>query len=187
LKFENALPKILREEGGYVNDPDDSGGATNRGITQETYNIYRDGKGLDRRPVRYSTIQETAEIYENFWKRCGADHLPAGLNLSVFDFSVNAGPRRGVITLQRLVGTKPDGIVGPNTLKAVRRKDVRELISAYAMARREFYESLASRRQKDKKFLKGWLLRTGRVERASLKAAEDETKTADPTSTTPGS
>lgn len=185
MNFENALTKVLKEEGGYVNDPADSGGATNRGITQATYDLFRDGKDLDRRAVRYATKLETAEIYEGFWIRCGADRLPAGLNLSVFDFSVNAGPRRGVGTLQEIVGTKVDGIVGPKTLAAVRKLDVLKLISDYAEKRRVFYNSLASRRPKDKKFLKGWLLRTNRVERESLKAANEANPPA-PTSSSAG-
>jgi lysozyme family protein len=186
MNFENALPKILKEEGGYVNDPSDSGGATNRGITQATYDLYRDSKDLERRHVRFARMTETAEIYEQFWNRCGADKLPAGLNLSVFDFSVNAGPRRGVATLQHIVGTTPDGIIGSKTLAAVRRRDTRKLISEYAEARRDFYNSLASRRTKDKKFLRGWLLRTNRVEQASLKAADNEASTSDPAGTTTG-
>lgn len=180
--FTNAFKHVLKEEGGYVNDPADSGGATNRGVTQQTYDRHRDSKNLDRRHVRYLTIAETENIYETYWKDCKADQLPAGINLMHFDFAVNAGVRRAAITLQRCVGVDDDGIIGPKTLAAVQERNSENLIKAYAESRRGFYRNLAERRPKDRRFLNGWLLRTNRMEEKSLNAYRGATSGSRPSS-----
>jgi lysozyme family protein len=170
--FSEALRKVLKEEGGYVDDPLDSGGATNRGVTQNTYNLYRKRKGLEQRPVRQATMIETEEIYHGIWKSCKADKLPTGVNVMHFDFAVNAGNVRAAKTLQAVLDVEQDGKIGPVTLAAVALLPPKEFITDYAEARRVFYNSLASRRPKDKKFLRGWLLRTNRCESTALKALE---------------
>lgn len=168
--FAEILKLVLKEEGGYVNDPADSGGATNRGVTQDNYNRYRDRTNQDRRHVRYLTLEETETIYDTYWKDCKADQLPAGINIMHFDFAVNAGSRQAALTLQRCVGVLDDGVIGPKTLAAAIEKNGESLIKAYAESRRSFYRNLAERRPKDRKFLNGWLLRTNRVEKKSLDA-----------------
>jgi lysozyme family protein len=173
--FSTVYPLILREEGGYVNDPADSGGATNRGVTQENYDRFRDSMNHARRPVRYLTLAETETIYEKYWKDCNADQMPTGINIMHFDFAVNAGIRRAAITLQRCLGVQDDGVIGPKTLAAVAEKNGESLIKAYAESRRGFYRSLAERRPKDRKFLNGWLLRTNRVEKKSIDAYRGST------------
>ncbi len=174
------LPHILQEEGGYVNDPSDSGGATNRGITQSTYDLHRDAKKFDRRHVLYLTLEETSEIYEKIWVDCRADRLPVGLNLTHFDFAVNAGNKRAAVTLQKCLGVKEDGIIGPATLKAAEEKNGEDLIKAYSDERRGFYRRLAERRTKDKRFLRGWLLRTERMEKRAIDAYRKSIKNSGP-------
>ncbi len=62
--FAAALPFILRWEGGYVNDPDDPGGATNKGVTQRIYDDWRKRQGLPPRDVRQLEEAELQAIYE---------------------------------------------------------------------------------------------------------------------------
>ncbi|MFV0470220.1 MAG: glycosyl hydrolase 108 family protein, partial [Dysgonomonas sp.] len=48
-KIELLVPFILKWEGGFVNDPDDSGGATNMGVTIATWKQVgydKDGDGF---------------------------------------------------------------------------------------------------------------------------------------------
>lgn len=168
--FTDAFNHVLREEGGYVNDPADSGGATNRGVTQATYDLYRDEKKQPRRHVRHLTIAETEAIYNSFWQNCKADELPQGINIIHFDFAINAGIRRAAITLQRCVEVEDDGVIGPKTLAAVWEKNGEQLIRAYAESRRKFYKNLARQRPKDRRFLNGWLGRTDRVEEIAIKS-----------------
>lgn len=164
---------IRKEEGGFVNDPSDSGGATNRGVTQNTYDTYRKAKGVPTRSVRLLTLDETRDIYRQFYDAASANALPVGLALMHFDFAINAGTRRANRTLQQVLNVTDDGIIGPKTLAAVQSEDTEKLIIEYAEARRAFYRGLAERRPKDLKFLRGWLLRTNRAERTALKQYRD--------------
>jgi lysozyme family protein len=72
--------------------------------------------------------------------QCGA--LPAGLDLEVFDFGVNAGPGEAVKALQRIVGVTADGSIGPITLSALGQFNPRDLISRYSDARLAYYKAL---------------------------------------------
>jgi lysozyme family protein len=170
MMFTDAYVFVAKEEGGYVNDPADSGGATNGGVTQATYDSFRKRIRLDARPVRYITRVEKEQIFAGIWKDCKADLLPAGLNLMHFDFAVNAGNNRAAKTLQATLAVEEDGKIGPQTLAAIGGKDVEVLIIEYAAKREQFYRSLAERRPKDQKFLRGWLLRTKRCTERALGA-----------------
>jgi lysozyme family protein len=178
--FTEALPFILKEEGGFVNDPSDSGGATNKGVTQVTYDTHRKLAGYDPRHVKYITNEEVSKIYESYWNDSRSSELPIGLNLMHFDFAVNAGIRRAALTLQKILGVEQDGVIGIKTLTAAEEKNDESLISAYAAERREFYNGLATRRPKDKRFLKGWLLRVGRCERRAIKIYREANPSSGP-------
>ena len=66
--FKKALSFVLKWEGGYVNNPNDRGGATNKGITQNTYNSYLQSKGRPTKDVRYITDAEVEDIYySRYW------------------------------------------------------------------------------------------------------------------------
>lgn len=92
--FQRALAFVLRWEGGYVDHPQDPGGATNMGITQATYDRWRRSQGLPTRPVRDISREEAAAIYRVwYWAPLAARYAkqdPA-LALALFDLSVNSG------------------------------------------------------------------------------------------------
>lgn len=118
--FNEALSLVLKHEGGYVNHPADPGGATNRGVTQHTYDTWRRRMGLAVRTVRKITDAEVAAIYRrDYWNAVRGDELPAGLDYAVFDFAVNSGPRRARQFLQRVLGVEDDGVFGPVTMAAI--------------------------------------------------------------------
>lgn len=170
MTFDDSLPVILRLEGGYVHDPQDSGGATNKGVTQSVYNDYRKQHSQDERSVLYITNDEVREIYyKNYWLAAQCDKLPPGLGLCVFDFAVNSGVAQASRSLQRVVGTTVDGKIGPLTLKAVSEHEPADLIYGYSQERRRFYEDLVDKRPKDAKFIKGWLLRVSDTQRRAIK------------------
>jgi len=107
-------------EGGYVNRPTDNGGPTNFGVTQRSYNAYRQREGKPLRDVRQIEQAEVRAIYQvDHWDECKCDLLPKGLDFAVFDFSLNSGPGRSIKYLQKTVGAKADGNIGPLTIKAV--------------------------------------------------------------------
>lgn len=118
--YGRCLDEVLRHEGGKVDDPRDPGGRTAYGVTQNTYNAWRKKQGLATRDVFKITRSEIEAIYRNeYWNKVKGDDLPAGVDLAVFDFAVNSGVSRSAKYTQALVGVTQDGIIGPNTLKAV--------------------------------------------------------------------
>jgi lysozyme family protein len=96
------------------------------------------------------------EIYKDmYWEVVRADDLPAGVDLCVFDFGVNAGPVRSAKMLQSCVDATEDGVIGPKTLARVSEQDTEELIKLFSVKREEYYKSL----RHFETFGRGWLRR----------------------------
>lgn len=154
--YSTVIPLVLAHEGGYVNHPKDPGGATNKGVTQGTYDSHRRRKGLPKRSVRQITEAEVQEIYRTqYWDKVAGDELPAGVDYAVFDFAVNSGPSRAVKVLQRIVGAAVDGIIGDETISktcAAAAADEEALIVEYCNRRLAFMKSLRTWST----FGKGW-------------------------------
>ncbi len=163
MSFEASLQFVLQQEGGFVDNPDDPGGATNHGITQATYDRYRSAKGLPTQSVSAVSEAETREIYETlYWDacRCGdIDRLAPGLALDVFDTAVNSGVGEASKILQRLLQVTPDGHIGPQTLGALPGRDLRALTEEYLWARLALLTAIARRRPKSRQFLLAWVSR----------------------------
>ena len=93
--FNKALKFVLKWEGGYVNDPDDLGGATNKGITQNTYNGWLKSKGLQPKNVKNITNDEVAQIYyQNYWLKAKCNTMSKIFAVICFDTAVNMGVGR---------------------------------------------------------------------------------------------
>ncbi len=155
---------ILRREGGFVNDPDDPGGATNFGVTIHTMRrlgLDLDGDGdVDVADVRRLTEAQAQAIFiEQYFERPKINLLPEPLHPSVFDMYVNAGAQ-AVRILQRLLAefgfpTGVDGVIGPNTAAAAAsalQSAPDHLVSAYGIARRNYYYNLAAHRPSLRKY-----------------------------------
>lgn len=119
--YQNCLNLVLIHEGGFVNDPRDNGGATNKGVTQAVYDAWRVSHGLEARSVKFINDAELGGIYGlNYWARIRGDDLPAGVDYAVFDFAVNSGVNRASRYLQMVIGVAADGKIGPATIAAIR-------------------------------------------------------------------
>jgi len=170
--------EIVAREGGFVNDPDDPGGATKHGVTLNTLrrlglDITRDTR-IDMADVRALTQAQAVDIYvEYYFNRTGVAALPAPLQASVFDMYVNAGGN-AVKVLQRLLTTMgfpcdPDGQIGPQTIRAAQtayEAAPSHLVDAYGIARRNYYYALADARPASRKYARrrdggkgGWITR----------------------------
>mgnify|MGYP001042652692 CR=1 FL=1 len=166
--FDTCLPLILAYEGGYVNHPADPGGATNKGVTQATYNAWRKAQGLAARSVKASTAAEVSTIYRNsYWNAVKADELPAGVDLATFDPAVNSGPSRGAKWLQGAVGATVDGAIGPKTLLAVAKADAVATVKKICALRTSFLHALRTWSI----FGKGWAARVASVEVNGIRMA----------------
>lgn len=158
--IQNALPFILQWEGGFVDDPDDPGGRTNKGITQKTYNGWREKHDLPPADVKDISDREVDEIYAEFyWVPPHCPELVRSLDLIQFDTAANMGVRRAIKVLQEALHCEPDGDFGPITAEAAERCDPFTTMLTYCDIREGFYRRLAERKPKLKKFLKGWLNR----------------------------
>ncbi len=158
--FQASLPFILRWEGGYVNHPDDPGGATNKGVTQRVYDDWRIRKGLLARDVRQIASEEVHTIYEaNYWLPPRCDLLRQHLDLVQFDTAVNMGVSRAVRMLQASLNCLVDGDFGPGTRRAAESCDLGTAIRTYCDRRETYYRQLATKRPKLAVFLKGWMNR----------------------------
>jgi len=171
--FDICLTELLKHEGGYVNHPSDPGGRTNLGVTQKVYEEWV-GHPVSEKIMRGLTPDHVRTLYRvKYWDRVKGDELPAGLDLCVFDFGVNAGPSRAKRYLQMLVGAKPDGIVGPNTMQALKDKvsavGTKELIRGYSDLRHQYYRKL----RHFKTFGRGWTRRVNEVEQVALRMAKE--------------
>lgn len=137
VKFQRAIPTVLKFEGGYVNHPADPGGETNFGITKRGY------PDLD---IKNLTKEQAREIYrKDYWQKNKCSRFPWPFCLVYFDACVNHGPKWANRFLKD---------VGPDT-------------EAYIARREQFYHAIVANRPASQVFLKGWLRRMKHLREAS--------------------
>lgn len=157
--FPKSLKHVLKHEGGFVNHPRDPGGATNKGITIATYRRYVNRKGTVN-DLKHILDAEVAKVYrKHYWDKVRGDDLPSGVDYAVFDFAVNSGPGRAAKFLQRAIGAKADGKIGPATLKATNSLDAKKTVFKLCNARLVWLRRLRT----FKTFGKGWTRRVNDV------------------------
>lgn len=160
--FKRAMPKFLAHEGGYVNHPNDPGGATNMGVTIANYRRYvkRNGTVSDLKNI---TKEEVATVFKrHYWDKVKGDDLPSGVDYCVADFAINSGPSRAAKYLQKAVGVAQDGVIGPKTLAAVNKADPRKVINTICDERLAFMKRIKGG-SLWKTFGKGWQRRVDEV------------------------
>lgn len=170
--FDRCFAEILKHEGGYVNHPKDPGGRTNLGVTQRVYEEWI-GHPVSEQIMRSLTPQHVRALYKaNYWDAVKGDDLPAGVDLCVFDFAVNAGVNRASRYLQLMTGAIVDGKIGPNTLRQlqqyVRAHSLPHAVDRYQDLRDAYYRKLKT----FPTFGRGWLRRVADVRRAALGMAK---------------
>ena len=165
-RFAAATKFVLGWEGGFVDDPADRGGRTNKGVTFKAYDSWRDKKKLPRQDVKLITDQEVRQLYfEDYWLASKCDRMRDPSDLLQFDTAVNMGPGRAVRFLQHAVGVKVDGGFGDDTKAACASCDMGELLTRYCDKREQFYRELARTDPSQERFLRGWLNRLNALRR----------------------
>jgi lysozyme family protein len=158
MAFEQALAFTLGWEGGWSDNIEDRGGATNLGVTHETLAYWRQRHPEWDLPadVRNLKRAQAAKIYRaGYWDAIKGDDLPAGVALLAFDAAVNHGPDRARRWLQGAAGAVADGIIGPKTLAAVHEASPLTLIREFATLRALGYVATGQMTT----FGKGWMRR----------------------------
>ena len=180
--IDKLIPFILKWEGGFVNDPTDRGGPTNKGVTIATYKAYCKKKGLPRPSVadlKHISDAHWRDIIKTmFWDKWKADEIHSQKVANILVDWVWGSGIHGIKKPQALLGVKVDGIVGDKTLSAVNFADPEELFGAIYQERVKFlnaivansvaaYEKKIGRKATEaellkytqKRFIKGWLNR----------------------------
>lgn len=169
--FNKSFEEVVGIEGGYVNDPLDSGKATKYGITTDTARIF--GYHGDMKDF---SLDEAKKIYKYmFWNKLRLDEFPFAIANELFEIAVNCGTYKSGIFLQRCLNALNDrqrlykdididGQIGPVTVQTFRdyvrvREDagVKVLHKMLNCLQGAFYIELTQRREKDERFLYGWI------------------------------
>lgn len=147
--IDKLIPFILKWEGGFVNDPTDRGGATNKGVTLATYEAYFKRKGYPRPTVeQLKNIPDAhwREIVKTmYWDKWHADDINSQKVANILVDWVWASGIHGIKKPQALLGVKADGIVGDKTLSAVNFADPEELFTAIYQERVKFINAIVAR------------------------------------------
>jgi lysozyme family protein len=163
MRFDDCLACVLTHEGGYVAHPADPGGHTNLGVTKDTWERWV-GRSVSVDAIKALTVSDVTPVYrEKYWDRAKCGLLPVGIDYCVFDTAVNSGPGRAVKFLQEVVGSTPDGVIGPLTLRAVHAMNPRDVIDGYCDKRLAFLQELKTWPT----FGRGWGRRVDEVRRTA--------------------
>lgn len=166
-------PFVRSFEGGFVNDPADSGGATNRGVTIATWKKQgydKDGDGdIDVQDLRLITDEDAKRIMKaNYWDRWKADAI---IDQSIANILVDwvwGSGAYGIKIPQKLLGVTIDGIVGPKTIAAVNAQNPVVFFEKLKKERADYFERICVTNPKNRKFLNGWMRRLNSIRYGSL-------------------
>lgn len=177
-RFLRAVEWVIKTEGGYVNDPDDPGGATNMGVSLRAVvlrDFDRDGArdfdldmdgDVDEFDIQILKREDAMRLYhEDYWSLGGqtstCSAFPEPVSVALFDSAILQGPRRAVALLQRSLKLKTDGIVGRQTLAAAA---VGDPVPSFLAERVAHYSTIpwAS------KYMRGWSKRMFLLQRFTL-------------------
>lgn len=184
--FDKALPDVLANEGGYVNDPDDEGGETYKGVARRFNGSWPGWRRVDRArrergfPVRLDRDHElqrlVREFYkQHYWDKFQGDAIPdQALAEELFDTAVNLGVARAVAFLQRALNVLnrngvlyadlvDDGVFGPRSLAALgaylQRDTPAYLLKVLNILQGMHYIEFMTRSPVQEKYARGWLKR----------------------------
>lgn len=164
---EVAIKRVIEHEGGFGDDPRDpgnwTGGAANVGQLKGTkYGI--SAAQFPDLDILNLTEQQAIDIYrEKYWDKCRCDELPPALSVMVFDGAVQHGAGNRAddapAMLQRALGAVADGVIGPKTIEAAQKMDVRKSLRNLFVERVIHY----SNNRNWTVYKQGWMKRLGDV------------------------
>lgn len=142
--FDRAFSFVAGAEGGYVNDPHDPGGETKFGISRRAY---------PHLSIAHLTIDDARALYyRDYWRAAGCEHLPPQVAIALFDCAVNQGVGRAKRLLQRAVGVRADGKIGPITRAAIASADPTNLLLDFLSHRLRAYAMTRN----TSRYMRGW-------------------------------
>jgi len=157
--WDACFAMVLKHEGGFVNHPKDPGGMTNLGVTRTNWELYLD-HDVTEAGMRALTPEMVKPFYKkNYWDRIRGDELPSGVDYAAYDLAVNSGTGRAAKYLQQIAGVTADGVIGPQSLKAIQKCDAEDVVDEICNMRMTFLKGLGT----FETFGKGWTIRVNDV------------------------
>jgi lysozyme family protein len=169
--FETAYKKVLSYEGGYVNDPDDPGGETYKGIARKM-NSKWDGwviiDLLKLKPGFPGNLDKDTELqnkitdfyHVNYWDAILGDKIKdQEVATSIFDFAVNAGVKTSACLAQFVVEAASDGIIGSESIAKINGCDPEHFLASFTIAKILRYINIVEKNQLSRKYFYGWVRR----------------------------
>lgn len=172
--FNKAMDVIRKHEGGYVDHPNDPGGATNYGISLRLLkslgdygDFDRDGD-VDKDDIKALSQDKADDIYhKEFWDKYKYDCIHDDrVATKVFDISVNCGPGTAARVIQKAVNAlrgndalKIDGNLGEKSFLAINKLHPDDLLSQVVWFQKAYYRALCDEKPALEVFLRGWLTR----------------------------
>lgn len=150
--WNSAFDLLMENEGGFVNNPKDPGGATKYGVSKKQY------PNLD---IENLTLEQAKEICKrDYWYKYKCDRLPDALSVALLDFAYMSKPPRPIKFLQKALGVTADGVIGNQTIGAAWSKPLKPVLKEYMDARLDYYRTLPTW----KTFGDGWGKRVKKVQ-----------------------
>ncbi|MGL5356059.1 MAG: glycoside hydrolase family 108 protein [Cetobacterium sp.] len=168
--FDIAFDRVIGHEGGFTDDPQDRANWTSGTCGVGKCNGTKYGLSAMTYPtldIRNITLNQAKDIYKrDWWDKLGMGRYPTALSYQMFDAAINHGSGRAIQFLQKAVGTKADGIIGPKTLTAMDALDKNDLLILFLAERLQYFTEVKTW----KTYCTGW---TRRVVQNLRYAAED--------------
>ena len=161
--FNPAFERMIHQEGGYklTNIPGDRGGQTYAGIARKPNPDWAGWEFIDRKDFGSATPLVREFYKSNFWDRVRGDELTnQAIAETIFNFAVNTGVGVASKLAQLIVGTTPDGAIGPKTLERLNICTAEKFLPAYALAKIQRYVNICMKDRSQSKFLLGWTRRS---------------------------
>lgn len=163
ISISNLAPIVTKWEGGFVNDPTDRGGATNMGVTINTWKLVgydKDGDGdIDTNDIKLLSVADFEMVLKKYWNKWRADEIT---NQSIANLLVDwywTSGKWGIVIPQRILSVDPDGAVGSMTIDKLNeliKTQPHKLFNDIYEARLKFFNDIVKNNPSQRKYLKGW-------------------------------
>ena len=169
--YNYSFQKTLSFEGGYVNDPDDAGGETYKGVARKmnskwdgwvTVDLLKRQAGFPGNLDKDAELQEKiTDFYRvNYWDAILGDQITdQTVATSIFDFAVNAGVRTSSCLAQMVAEAEPDGVIGSETISKINGVEPEHFLASFTLAKIVRYIGIVKNRPSSQKYFYGWVKR----------------------------